>query len=98
MVICLERGADCLHVVQLMPLPSQNPPSSLALLKSRLFLPSWYRLTNVVLVQRPLDGCSSSSSSSSNSSSGPVALLLLLLLLLRSGMLVADGAKIHTPV
>jgi len=25
MVICLERGADCLHMVQLMPLPSQNP-------------------------------------------------------------------------
>ena len=23
MVICLERGADCLHMVQLMPLPSQ---------------------------------------------------------------------------
>ena len=23
-VICLERGADCLHMVQLMPLPSQN--------------------------------------------------------------------------
>ena len=25
MVICLERGADCLHMVQLMPLPSPNP-------------------------------------------------------------------------
>jgi len=24
-VICLECGADCLHMVQLMPLPSQNP-------------------------------------------------------------------------
>jgi len=24
-VNCLERGADCLHTVQLMPLPSQNP-------------------------------------------------------------------------
>jgi len=24
-VICLERGADYLHMVQLMPLPSQNP-------------------------------------------------------------------------
>ena len=22
---CLERGANCLHMVQLMPLPSQNP-------------------------------------------------------------------------
>jgi len=24
-VICLERGADCLHMVQLMPLPSIKP-------------------------------------------------------------------------
>jgi len=24
-VMCLERGADCLHVVQLIPLPSPNP-------------------------------------------------------------------------
>ena len=24
-VICLEQGADCLHMVQLMPLPSKNP-------------------------------------------------------------------------
>jgi len=24
-VICLERGADCLHMVQLMPLPSPHP-------------------------------------------------------------------------
>jgi len=29
-VICLERGADCLHMVQLMPLHPQTP-SSLAL-------------------------------------------------------------------
>ena len=28
MVVCLERGADCLHMVQLMPLPSQNPITS----------------------------------------------------------------------
>jgi len=35
-VICLERGADCLHVVQLMPLPSQTP-SSLASFKSDWF-------------------------------------------------------------
>ena len=33
MVVCLERGADCLDMVQLMPLPSL---SSLASLKSRL--------------------------------------------------------------
>ena len=24
-VVCLERGADCLHMVQLMPLPLSNP-------------------------------------------------------------------------
>jgi len=28
MVICLEQGADCLHMVQLMPLPSRNPTIS----------------------------------------------------------------------
>ena len=37
MVICLERGADCLHVVQLMPLHPKTP-SSLASFKSRLVL------------------------------------------------------------
>ena len=51
MVICLERGAD-LHTAQLMPL-------SLAPVKSRLVLPFWYRLTQVVLEKRPLNGCSS---------------------------------------
>ena len=48
MVICLERGADCSHMVQLMLVPSQTP-SSLASFKSRLVLPFWYRLTEVVL-------------------------------------------------
>jgi len=62
-VICLERGADCLRTVQLMPLPSQTP-SSLASFKSRLVLPFWYRLTQVVPEKRSLHGCSSSSSSS----------------------------------
>jgi len=38
-------------------------PSSLATFKSRLVLPFWYRLTQVVLEKRPLKGCSSSSSS-----------------------------------
>ena len=38
MVICLERGADCLHMVQLMPLLPKTP-SSLASFKSRLVLP-----------------------------------------------------------
>jgi len=36
-------------------------PSSLASFKSRLVLPSWYWLTQAVLEQRPLNGCSSSS-------------------------------------
>ena len=57
MVICLERGAVCLHMVQLMPLPSQTS-SFLASFKSRLVLPFWYRLTQVVLEKRPLNGCS----------------------------------------
>ena len=43
MVICLERGADCLHLVQLMPLHPQTA-SSLASFKSRLVLPFWYQL------------------------------------------------------
>ena len=34
---------------------------SLAAVKSRLVLPFWYRLTQVVLEKRPLNGCSSSS-------------------------------------
>jgi len=37
--ICLERGADCLHMVQLMPLHPKTP-SSPGSLKSRLVLPS----------------------------------------------------------
>ena len=58
MVICLERGADCLHMVQLMPLHPKTP-SSLASFKSRLVLPFWYLLTQVVLEKRLLNGCSS---------------------------------------
>ena len=53
-VICLERGADGLHMVQLMPLHPKIP-SSLALFTSRLVLPLWYQ---VVLEKRPLNGCS----------------------------------------
>ena len=56
-VICLQRGADCLNMVQLMPLHPKTP-SSLASFKSRLALPFWYRLTQVVLEKRPLNGCS----------------------------------------
>ena len=60
MVICLERGADCLHMVQLMPLHPKTP-SSLVSFKSGLVLPFWYRLTPVVVEKRPLNGCNSSS-------------------------------------
>jgi len=58
-VICLERTSNCLYIVQLMPLHPKTP-SSLALFESRLVLPFWYRLTQVVLEKRPLNGCSSS--------------------------------------
>jgi len=64
-VICLERGADCLHMVHLMPL-HRRTPSSLASFKSRLVLPFWYQLTQVVPDKRPLSRCISSSSSSSS--------------------------------
>ena len=60
MVICLEQGADCSHIVQLMPLYPKTP-SSHASFKARLILPFWYQLTQVVLEKRPLNGCSSSS-------------------------------------
>ena len=53
MVTCLQRGADCLHMVQLMPLHPQTP-SSLASFKSRPVLPFWYWLAQVVLEKRPL--------------------------------------------
>jgi len=49
-IVCLERGADCFHMVQPMPLPS---PSSLASFKSRLVLPFRYRLTQAVLEKTP---------------------------------------------
>ena len=50
MVICLERGADCLHMVQLMPLHPKTP-SSLASFKFRLVLPFWHRLTQVTVLE-----------------------------------------------
>ena len=62
-VICLQQGADCLHMVQLMPLHAKTPPS-LASFKSKLVLPFRYRLTKVVLEKRPLNGCSGICSSS----------------------------------
>jgi len=44
-------------MVQLMPLYPKTP-SSLASFKSRLVLPFWYWLTEVVLEKRPLNECS----------------------------------------
>ena len=57
MVICTERGADCLIMLPLMPLHPQTA-SSLASFKSRLVLPFWYQLTQVILEKRPLNGYS----------------------------------------
>ena len=58
-VICLERGADGLHMVQLMPLHLKALLSVVSL-KSRLVLPLRYWLIQVVPEKRPLNGCSSS--------------------------------------
>jgi len=46
MVTCLERGSNDLHMVQLMTLPAHHV---FALLKSRVVLPFWCWLTQVVL-------------------------------------------------
>jgi len=45
-----------LHGIYKMPLHPKTP-SSLASFKSKLVLPFWYRLTQVVLEKRPLNGC-----------------------------------------
>ena len=56
-VICLVWGADCLHMVHVMPLHPKTL-SSLALFISRLVLPFWYQLTQIVPEKRLLTGCS----------------------------------------
>ena len=56
MVLSLERGANDLHMVQLMPLP----PVSSCFIKMQNGLPFWCWLTQVVLEKRLLNGCSSS--------------------------------------
>jgi len=53
----LERGANDLHMIQLMPLPLHHLFFSL---KSSKVLRFWYQLTQVVLEKRPLNGCISS--------------------------------------
>ena len=53
-IVCLERGASCIW-----PSWCHCHSLSLAPVKSRLVLPFWYRLTQVVLEKRPLNGCSS---------------------------------------
>ena len=55
MVICLEGGADCMHMVQLMPL---HPKTRLASFISRLVLHFWYRLTQAVLEKKLFNECS----------------------------------------
>ena len=53
MVICLERSANDLHMVWLMPLPSRR----LCFSKIQNGLSFWYRPTQVVLEKRPLNDC-----------------------------------------
>jgi len=53
-IVCIWSSWCCCH---------PKTPSSLASFKSRLVLPFWYRLTQVVLEKEPLNGCNSSTSS-----------------------------------
>ena len=53
MVICLERSANDLHMVKLMPLP----PHHLCFSKIQNGLSFWYRPMPVVLEKRSLNDC-----------------------------------------
>ena len=53
MSVVLAFHSSCIYKIPLHP----KTPSSLALLKSRLVLPFWYQLTQVVLEKRPLNEC-----------------------------------------
>jgi len=55
MVICLERGANDLNMIELMPLPPYH-----LLLQIQNGLPFWCRLIQVVLEKRPLNTCNNS--------------------------------------
>jgi len=54
MVICLEQGANGLHMVQLMLLP----PIISWFIKTQNGLPFWFWHTQLVLGKGPLNGCS----------------------------------------
>ena len=71
MVICLERDADLTW-----PSWCKCHSLSLASVKSRLVLPFWYRLTQVVLDKGPLNGvCVCVSGTTSNSGRFPGVLV-----------------------
>ena len=55
-VICLERGADCLHMIKLMPLPSQNPTIS-CLIKTQNGFTCLVLVNPGCPVKRSLNGC-----------------------------------------
>ena len=53
-VLCLERGANDLHVVQMMPLPL---PAIICASENPEWLSFWYWFTQVVVDKRPLNDC-----------------------------------------
>jgi len=57
-VVCVERGANDLHIVQLMPLPPHHLFWSSKISNG---LPFWCRLTQIVLEKRLSNGCSNNS-------------------------------------
>ena len=68
MVICLERSANDLHMVQLIPMP----PHHLCFSKFQNGLSFWYRSTHVVLEKRPLNDCGGGGSSLTSLTTLPV--------------------------
>ena len=76
MVICLEQGADCLHMVQLMPLPFQNHNHLLLHLNPDWFYPYGTGLPRLSWKREPLNGCSDSSGSTITTRKSPSALIL----------------------
>ena len=62
MVICSKRSADCLNMVQLMPLHPKTPSLLTCFIKIQTGLVFLVPVTQVVLEKRSLNECSSSSS------------------------------------